>query len=265
MRAHLADAGLPVQRPIRAREGGTLLLGPDGAYELSPFVDAERWTPAPPRARAAGRTLRDLHDALEAVRGSTPDGLRLSTPFAEQEDDPDLLGFRADDGSEAGFLLGSRADAAARVRGRLPADNQIIHGDFHPGNTRWEGDRLVAVLDFDACRVGSALEEAALASVHFGLDRSARSMASRSPWPDPAIIEAFWEGYGGVRAGPDAARLTPWLAVGAFATEALRGMREGSFSDDTVAFASGVVAWIVDHADGLGEILARLSPPAEPG
>ena len=44
-----------------------------------------------------------------------------------------------------------------------------------------------------------------------------------------------------------------------------------SFDPDTVSFATGVVAWLVDHAEGIGEILARLAaagpsvvPPPEP-
>jgi aminoglycoside phosphotransferase (APT) family kinase protein len=261
VREHLAAWGLPVHRPLPTRDGGTVLLGPDGAYELTPFVEADRWAPTPARAVEAGRTLHRLHAALAALDHRSLPALRRAAPFGAPTQDPTRLGAKADDGTEAGFLLGTITDAARRVGGAVGPREQIVHGDFHPGNTRWEGDRLVAVLDFDACRVGSPLEEAALASVHFSLDRTARTMASRSPWPDPGVLEGFWAGYGGVP-GTGAAAV-PWLAAGAFARETLAGVKGESFDADTLSFATGVVAWIVEHADGLAEILSGL--PAPPG
>jgi Ser/Thr protein kinase RdoA (MazF antagonist) len=256
--AHLAGAGVPVPLPLPTRDGGTLLIGESSVFELVPYVEAEPWEGTPSHATAAGRTLAVLHTALAAL---DPHDLGALRPDRGLFAGP-MLGLHAhpDDGSESGYLLGTIDEALERLAplGSPPA--QVLHGDYHPGNTRWRADTLVAVLDFDACRLGCAVEEAARAAVHFSLDRTSRTMAARSPWPSTDLFEAFWAGYlPGFPLRPFGPRDLPWIGAGAFARETLAGFGGAAFDDDTVSFATGVVAWLVDHAEGLGEILDRLA------
>ncbi len=263
----LASAGVPVAAPREDSRGGTVLADASRVYELIPFIEGESWKASPARARGAGGLLARLHDATGEIDASVLARLRPPTGFLAGDDLQSLVGsgLIADDGTELGFLRGTLAECLDRVRAAglgpaMPA--LLVHGDFHPGNMRWRGDDVAGLFDFDACRRGFAIEEAALASVHFSIDRGSKAMDARAPWPDTDLLEAFWIGYGGIRPIDERhARAVPWIAAGAFAIEALSGSNSGTFSPETIAFASGVVAWLVEHADGLGELIAQAGPP----
>jgi Ser/Thr protein kinase RdoA (MazF antagonist) len=266
----LAERGLPIAMPMTETRGGTVLADQARVYELIPFIDGERWQASPPRAAGAGRLLAAIHNATRDIDRSVMDRLRPPRGLiAGDHRRLDADGAHpVDDGSEAGYLWGTLADCVERVEAAGietgDAAAGLVHGDFHPGNMRWRGDDVAGLFDFDACRRGHAIEEAALASVHFSIDRGSKAMDARAPWPDSALLDAFWSGYAGVRTISDRqARAAPWIAAGAFSLEVLGGVEAGSFSPDTVSFAAGVIAWLVDHAEGLGEVIAQSGP--EPG
>lgn len=258
----LASLGVPVVEPCRDARGGTVLADQAVVFELIPFVEGERWRPLPARARSAGEVLSMVHDATAAIGSATLNGLRDPTGLIAGDAEALIDGRRCapDDGTEEGFLCGTLTECIDHA-GRAGVASRpacVVHGDFHPGNMRWRGDDIAGLFDFDACRWGHGLEEAALASVHFSIDRGSKSMDARAPWPEADLFEAFWRGY--LHHNPideTTARTAPWLAAGAFALEALSGMGGASFSPDTVSFASGVVAWLVEHASGLGELVVQ--------
>lgn len=263
---------LAVPSPLQTRDGGTVLLDDAHAFELTLFLEGEAWSASAPAAREAGRALRALHRGMSDfefppdVMSREDDEVGDPTEHARVLSSGALKLGNADDGSEAGFLLGSIDEAHARLEGlgELHEETACVHGDFHPGNTRWRGDRIAGVVDFDCAGRGSGLNEAALAALHFAIDRGKKAMASRSPWPDAGLFEAFWIGYAGSRThaghriSVDEARCVPWLAVRSFARETLAGVHGGAFDAETISFATGVVAWLVDHAEGLGELVARI-------
>ena len=269
----LAAEGVPAAVPLADRRGGTVLILGDQLFELTPLIRGEGWTPSPERARDGGKVLRRLHDA---GRGLDPGLLeRLDRPFGLLAGDPDESPIEGLDASglDTAYLHDTLRDCAARVEG-LALDERtlppaVVHGDYHPGNMRFTRSGVAGIFDFDGCRLGFPIEEASLASVHFSIDRSGKAMADRDPWPDGDLFEAFWRGYLAdghpvvLAMAEHSARLVPWIAAGAFAIEALAGLRGKAFPRETVSFAAGVSAWLLDHAEGLGEIVVQAGEPRD--
>jgi len=264
----LGEAGVPVVEPMKTADGGTALLGRKSIYELSQFVEADAWPGTIASARAAGGMLATMHQSLAAfdhaqavsyrpasglLAGDGPGKHRAAIAELHDRALEETIEFLSQTIKEA-------ADRAAEA-GLPESQPQLVHGDFHPGNTRWHGESICAVLDFDACKLGHPIEHAALASVHFALDRRAAPMSARAAWPEILLIEAFWSGYSARRFGivgnEHAAMTIPWVAAGSLAIETLGGAASGAFDTDTVMFASRIVQWLTQHADGLGTIIAQ--------
>jgi homoserine kinase type II len=143
--AHLADAGLPVPRPMPDRHGQVLqrLCGRDAALiAWLPGVSVTEPTPA--QCRAAGDALAKLHLAGAGYPPTRPN--RLGLGFAH----------------EASAALSERLDSLepglrALVRSaldRLDAGwpealpRGIIHADLFPDNVLFLGDRISGLIDF---------------------------------------------------------------------------------------------------------------------
>lgn len=264
----LKNAGLPVVEPMQTADGGTALLGRKSIYELSRFVEADVWPGTAASARAAGEMLATIHQSLAAFDQTQAASFRPASGLLAGDGPKKHRAASAaprDRASEETFEFLSQTitQAADRaVEAGLPASQpQLVHGDFHPGNTRWHGESICAVLDFDACKLGHPIEHAALASIHFALDRRATPMSARAAWPETTLIEAFWVGYslGGAGVGcvETTAMTIPWIAAGSLAIETLGGAASGAFDTETVMFATRIVQWLTQHADGLGTIIAR--------
>lgn len=256
--AFLVEQGLPVLEPIRTADGGSALLGERSIYELTRFVEGDPWPETASAAGEAGRTLAELHRALARFPRDGHDAFKPSTGLLAGGGPP------LDSGGQHGAYfsrIAAEAFSRATDAGLPGREPQLIHGDFHPGNTRWHGDTLAAVLDFDACRTGHPIEEASLASVHFALDRRATSMSVRDPHPETGLIESFWSGYAprgvGIGHAESTGHAIPWIAAGSLAIEASGGVDGGAFDRETADYASRVVTWLTEHADGLGTIIAR--------
>jgi aminoglycoside phosphotransferase (APT) family kinase protein len=141
--ARLSGLGLPfaVPRPLGevARGEGDL-----AAVVLS-------WVPGEPRPSSGpdGPRLRSLLDALAAVRAEDLDGL-LDEPhaYAGRSRWPELMR----DEVVPRLPAALRAAATDRVRAALelaPVPAGLVHGDLAGDNLRWDGPRLVGVLDWD--------------------------------------------------------------------------------------------------------------------
>jgi aminoglycoside phosphotransferase (APT) family kinase protein len=141
--ARLSGLGLPfaVPRPL-----GEVALG-EG--DLAAVVLS--WVPGEPRPSSGpdGPRLRSLLDALAAVRAEDLDGL-LDEPhaYAGRSRWPELMR----DEVVPRLPAALRAAATDRVRAALelaPVPAGLVHGDLAGDNLRWDGPRLVGVLDWD--------------------------------------------------------------------------------------------------------------------
>ncbi|HKA91404.1 MAG TPA: homoserine kinase [Haliangiales bacterium] len=160
--AHLAEDGVPTPRPVAsgdrpfARVGGRLLT-------LFPWVEGEHRRGPEVRAgdaRAVGRALARLH---------------LAPPFPERRESRyRFSNIMARFQSVKGLLPADEADdlalALEALAGRAPLPTGIIHGDLFPDNVLFEGDRLVALLDFEQASDGAFAYDLAVTLLAFCFD-----------------------------------------------------------------------------------------------
>ena len=202
--AWLAEAGLPfgTPQPLATDTGETLLPVADGGWQA-----LFRWLPGEPLARhdpdtfaALGAALGTLHGtlavlpadlvptwasngALAAIHPRVPDP---ATVTPRELGLPDAARYRtvlADWRS----LVRSLEPFLARAYRALP--QQVIHGDFGPGNALAIGTRITAILDFEF-----ALRDARALDLASGLSLTLRYRAL--PLPEAlALSGAFCAGY----------------------------------------------------------------------
>jgi Ser/Thr protein kinase RdoA (MazF antagonist) len=72
---------------------------------------------------------------------------------------------------------------------------QVVHGDWHPGNMLFSGRRLIAVLDFDSVRIAPAITDLANGMVQFSIVAGRPNPADWPAYPDEAKLAQFLDGY----------------------------------------------------------------------
>jgi homoserine kinase type II len=203
---HLADAGLPVPRPIRDRADQALqqLAGKAACLiQYLPGVSVSQPTAA--QARAAGEALARLHLGSASFRAERANGLGRAHWQATARE----LGTRLDE-IEPG-LFARIQDSLATIAAGWPTDlpRGTIHADLFPDNVLMLGNKVTGLIDFYfACTDMLAYDLAVLhAAWAFPPDGSA---------PFPAHHAAIFEGYAAVRPLSPAERAAfPLLAQGA--------------------------------------------------
>jgi Ser/Thr protein kinase RdoA (MazF antagonist) len=262
--ALLQCAGLPVPAPLSTRNGETILVLDGAIFELFPFVEGDAWTPSPESAGAAGAVLARLHAVLARFPGEGLPAFNAESDAVERAFDQ-LAGPGPASRSALERLSHDWQLARARAAPERPAP---IHGDFHPGNTVWRGRALAAVLDFERMRTAPPLDEAAIASLHFALDRPGSDPGAWPDAPDIGRMSAFWTGY--ARVAPDRATLDalPWRMIAGLVGEALpRACTPTGFGvhapERILPYLARTTGWLADHAEGIAEVIARAFGPGD--
>lgn len=222
IQAALAERGFRVPAIRRDLEGRSVAVVGGSAWELVEFVEGARYPRTVGAGSSAGAMLASLHRVLETMRAP---GMR-SASFHDSPLVRRTLEGVAEDAAaslDADRLRRVRrfADryeqAAARVRPIWPEiPRSLLHGDFHPGNLLFDGDSVVAVLDWEAVREDASLAEFASAAFHFSLP--SRLLAEDAPPPEGLrldLLAAFAAGFGGIPAGlgPATVELTMEAAI----------------------------------------------------
>ena len=204
---HLTDRGqCPVARVHPTREGSTVVERGSGFYALFDYLPGEdRYTWIRPRCpaaelRAAGRLLAQFHSDVATFRPpghrEEPRILRLLTVITREWARASLrpasdaylryVHMHADDVRRRLAVVMS---ALRRSAGGLP--KVINHSDYHPGNLKFEGERISGLVDFDWAKVDLRAFDVALATWYFC-----------ASWEGPADgrlrlpeVEVFLRGY----------------------------------------------------------------------
>ncbi|SEK74553.1 phosphotransferase enzyme family protein [Streptacidiphilus jiangxiensis] len=181
--AALAASGLPTVPPVAADDGRTLVLHRGRRYAVFPFVDGAPPGPLSPRAAAElGTLLGRTHAELRRIQppvldpGPHPGSWPTADPEQTRRTITALLGEARARAPRDPFdalaeqrlrerLVLLDAHAHRRPRGAPPAG--WVHGDFHPLNLLYRGERVAAVLDWDRLGVKPVAEEAVRAATQF--------------------------------------------------------------------------------------------------
>ncbi|MFK7759134.1 MAG: phosphotransferase enzyme family protein [Phycisphaerales bacterium] len=159
----------------------------DQTYELFVFIDGAVFDQSIEHARQSGMLLGELHRCMDSIT-TTFEPTTESVVVNPQRVD----GFEFSDAETDRIRRVLEYGLDAHRANARP--NAIVHGDWHPGNMIFSGPEIIAICDFDNCRIGSRDRELAQALVYLSMKRPAPG----NPIPNEASMDhllAVWDGY----------------------------------------------------------------------
>jgi len=244
--AALRETDFPVVPPLTNTAGATFTDLPGGRIcELYPWVNGKLFE------YGNARQLKELAGQLARFHKITKE-LNLTTSKQQiREDHPDRLAeeivlfLEAVDAATKPDLIRKVQDALGDLKRRFPDDlhdslpQAIIHGDLHPGNVKFAGDRLVGLFDFDWANHQARIRDIGDGLMFFARkdpgrrfqDGDIRSMTCSFDF-DPPLVRNFLDAYENVSRLDQTERqcLVPvmslrWLQI------RIRGMRKTPTED----------------------------------
>ena len=209
---------------------------------------------------SAGRTLATYHDFLSDFSSSWRPALAsyhqstvVQQSFTRIESGGQISSVLLSDLRQ---MYDSAADLAERA-GFANWPSRIVHADWHPGNMLFDGDRVVAVLDYDAARRLPIAIDLANGALQFSMIDGEENAGK---WPDEADesrYRKFLRGYRTVAAFSSAeAQALPSLMIEALIAEAVFPIAAtGTFGrihgEIFLHMIHRKARWIGSHADAL--------------
>ncbi|MBN2454947.1 MAG: phosphotransferase [Sedimentisphaerales bacterium] len=201
---HLAAKNFPVTALVRTSdEDSTVLQLDNHIYELYSFVTGVRFDGSSQATEEAGRQLAAFHQHLadftcpfKPARGSFHDSStvrrHLRTLGTKKSNRPDekLLNI-----ADELMALYNASSVTVNELGFDDWDEQIVHGDWHPGNMLFSGQRLCAVLDFDSAKVAPDITDLANGMLQFSIVGDRPNPADWPDYLDQAKLTQFLNGY----------------------------------------------------------------------
>ncbi|MBN1788131.1 MAG: phosphotransferase [Sedimentisphaerales bacterium] len=187
----LQKKNFPVSRLISTKENNTFLELDNHTYELFEFVTGIRFGGQLESVIDAGAVLGKFHVFLSdfsyqqmPIRGTFHDSRSIRgylKKISAEEKSKEI----ADKVSRKMIksLMTMYNSSSVNVN-QLGFDNwteQIIHGDWHPGNMLFSNGKIVAILDFDSLKVSNIVTDLANGALQFSIVGGRPNPAD---WPD---------------------------------------------------------------------------------
>jgi len=203
VQAHLIQRGFPVTSLTRTRDGdSTILQLNNHVYELFGFVSGVRYDGSAEATIEAGSQLAKFHKYLtdftcqwQPLGNGFHDAPRVRRHLK-------TIGKKITDHNnqfrsiaEALMVLYNQASVRVNELGFDSWPEQVVHGDWHPGNMLFSHRKLNVVLDFDSARIAPPATDLANGMLQFSIvgDRP-----NPTDWPaylDQAKLVQFLNGY----------------------------------------------------------------------
>jgi Ser/Thr protein kinase RdoA (MazF antagonist) len=216
--SHLADSAFPVSSLVVTSEGkNTVLQLNNRVYEFFRFVDGCRYDGSSEAVADAGRQLAKFHRCLadfacrwKPLSGSFHDSTSVrrhlkGTPGAlfraqhrrtngESSYEPSCANHQQKI-VEALMTLYNGSSIRVNELGFDSWPQQIIHGDWHPGNMLFADHKVIAVLDFDSVRLAAPVTDLANGMLQFSIVGNRPNPADWPDYLDQAKLIQFLNGY----------------------------------------------------------------------
>ncbi len=204
VQSYLSEKTFPVTSLVPTRDGNTTILQLNNhIYEFFKFVSGSRYDGSAEATVDAGRHLAKFHLHLadftgqyEPPKGSFHDSTvvrrHLKMVVSDKTDGPERKLQET-----AGVLMGLYNNSSVYVSA-LGFDSwpeQVIHGDWHPGNMLFSGGSLIAVLDFDSIKIAPAVTDLANGMLQFSIVGDRPNPADWPDYLDQAKLIQFLNGY----------------------------------------------------------------------
>lgn len=277
----LAAHAFPMAPLLPTRAGASALRLDGKAYEVCGYVRGGKCDRSIPQTTAAGEALgryhallANAHDHLDAI------GRTIGQPLTGvYHDDPRIRralarlpqALDAPGSDQLVARLGALYErAAARARAALhDQPQQIVHGDWHPGNLIFRNGALAAVLDHESAGLAPAMLDIANGALQFSLQAAGSDVRQWPTPPDTQRLAAFMQGVHKGRAiigvpgiAPNALQALPWLMAQALIAEAVvpvaaTGAFHGKDPAPFLRMVARKAQWLADHPD---QVLAHAQP-----
>ncbi|HUU20770.1 MAG TPA: phosphotransferase [Sedimentisphaerales bacterium] len=206
---YLAEKDFPVTDLLATRDkNNTVLQLNHHIYELFKFVTGSRYDGSEEATVDAGRQLAEFHQHLaDFAYESALDGLKAcfhdSSTVRRQlktlgSDRPANPNKRLRATAEALMTLYNDSSIRVNESGFDSWRQQVIHGDWHPGNMLFSQHKLAAVLDFDSVRIAPPLTDLANGMLQFSIVGGRPNPADWPDYFDQDKLLQFLNGYRGV-------------------------------------------------------------------
>lgn len=265
----LAGSGYPLPRLLPTRTGETQLRLNSHSYELFECLSGQGFDSSEAATFEAGQLLARFHAVLEAMppAGVPPIGsyhrlaaVPANLAFIPHRLSDESLGPLTEFLRDAYLRAADHADAAGLTHWPL----QLIHGDWHPGNLLFRGQKVAAVIDYDTARLAPRIVDIANGALQFSLTRTPSDPQMWPDSPDEARLRRFIQGYdSGARSLISTGELAalPWLMIEAMIAEsAIPIAVTGRFGRmEPVSFLQMVerkVRWLQSGTDRVARLLS---------
>jgi len=204
VQSHLAKNDFPVTSLIVTKdENSTVLQLNHHIYELFKFVSGVRYDGSDEATADTGRQLANFHRYLadfahewKPLKGSFHDSSTVRRHLKTVGTDK-VAGVSKELQAAAEKLMLLYNDSSIRVN-ELGFDSwpeQVVHGDWHPGNMLFAEQKLVAVLDFDSARLAPAVTDLANGMLQFSIVGGRPNPADWPDYFDEQKLVQFLNGY----------------------------------------------------------------------
>jgi len=190
VQSHLAARSFPVTSLLATRsDGNTILQLNSHIYEFFKFVSGTRYDGSPKATIDAGRQLANFHRHLadfahkfKPLQASFHDSSTVRTHLRTiGSDRTSRPSGKLQATAEALTVLYNESSIQVNQLGFDSWPQQVIHGDWHPGNMLFSKGKVAVVLDFDSIRVAPAVVDLANGMLQFSIVGGRPNPAD---WPD---------------------------------------------------------------------------------
>lgn len=207
--AHLASHDFPLPHAVKTRQGAPFLMIDNDLYRVTQYVDGQECRSTPAQVAAIGRTLARYHQIVSTSTSSnTKEGVApLLTSLADGLSRLTWPGTGGDQ-PEGGPVLSARTAAAVQtIHAWLVATHQrlmepdvatlpwlTIHASCRSSSVIFQGDQVVAMLDFDVAHPDWRIFDLAIAILDLAVIMPAKIAL------DLGLVQTFLTAYQSVEA-----------------------------------------------------------------
>lgn len=201
---HLKEKNFPVASLIHTRDENSTFLEQDNhLYELFEFVGGIRFDGKTESIVDAGTVLAKFHEFLRdfsyqpvPVKDSFHDSRVVRGNLKKIGSEKNGLA----DGPlqkiiESLMTMYNNASVNVNQLGFDSWPQQIVHGDWHPGNMLFSGGKVVAVVDFDSLKAASTMTDLANGALQFSIVGGRPNPADWPDYLDQSKLVHFIYGY----------------------------------------------------------------------
>lgn len=201
---HLAKKGFPVASLVpTCDENNTILQLDNHIYEFFKFVEGSRYDGSTQATIDTGMQLAKVHRYLadfvcepKPLKGSFHDSSTVRRHLK-------AIGSEKNSGSnrklqttvEALMHLYNFSSVRVNELGFDSWDEQVVHGDWHPGNMLFSKRKLTAVLDFDSVKISPIITDLANGMLQFSIVGNRPNPADWPAYLDQSKLVQFLSGY----------------------------------------------------------------------